>query len=55
MTCPECGHDDARIAQTIRYPRGTMTLILDCPHCVRLVLQDGRNVAVIDASPPHRS
>ncbi len=41
MTCPECGRDDARLTQTIRYPRGTMTLILDCPHCVRLVLQDG--------------
>ena len=45
MNCPECGHHDATLAKTIHYPRGTATLILDCPHCVRLVLQDARVAA----------
>lgn len=45
MNCPECGRDDATLKSTIRYPRGNTTLILDCPHCVRLVLADAQSVA----------
>lgn len=45
MNCPECGRDDAVVTSTIRYPRGNVTLILNCPHCVRLVLADGKSVA----------
>ena len=45
MNCPECGREDAVVCRTIRYPRGTTTLILDCPGCVRLVLAEATAVA----------
>lgn len=54
MTCPECGRDDAVVTRTIHYPRGAITHILDCPHCVRLVLADAHTVTVPSTAPIHQ-
>lgn len=39
-TCPDCGLPDATWLQDIRYPSGSVTAVLDCPHCARVVLEE---------------
>lgn len=38
MICPECGCLEAVWVKDILYPKGTVTQLLDCPTCNRIVL-----------------
>ncbi|MGE5708431.1 MAG: hypothetical protein ACM3YO_08865 [Bacteroidota bacterium] len=39
MICPECGCPDATLIKDIRYPKGSITQLLECPNCKKIVLQ----------------
>lgn len=36
--CPECGCLEAAWIKDIRYPSGSVTSLLECPQCERMVL-----------------
>lgn len=38
--CPECGCLEAQWIQDITYPKGTVTSLLSCPQCNRVILAE---------------
>lgn len=36
--CPECGSFEAQLIKDIVYPKGSVTSLLNCPQCERIVL-----------------